>query len=392
MASSTLARIFVAKTSRVFASGMLSVMTPIYLALLGYSSVYIGVFIFAIVVSNVVSNLFLSRFERRLGRRFFILLFSGMMVVSGLILSVSTDTAMLVLAFLIGNISTGNTEAGPFQSIEVSVLPSLAPPARVNRLFGVYNVLGYGAASVGALAASIPGYLQNDLAIFRVMYLAFALIALVLFVLYLGLTGIEPIRDRSVSVANRASEKARKDIVRLSALSSVDAFGGSFITQSLLTYWFFLVYRVSLANLGIIFFAVNIITAISIFASSVIAERFGNLRTMVATHLMSSVFLTAIPFAGSLTIALLLLFIRQSISQMDVPARQAFMAELFDYRDLLGANATTNTFRSIGSLFGGPISGALYAAGLASLPMLTAGVSKILYDLAIYSSYRKKVK
>jgi len=43
-------------------------------------------------------------------------------------------------------------------------------------------------------------------------------------------------------------------------------------------------------------------------------------------------------------------------------------------------------------LFGGPVSGVLFAAGLAGLPMVIAGVSKILYDLAIFSSYRKQVK
>jgi MFS family permease len=392
MVSSTLARIFVAKGARVFASGLLSVMTPIYLALLGYSSIYIGVFVFVIVISNVFSNIVLSRFENRLGRRLFILLLSGLMVVSGLLLFLSTGTAMLLLAFLLGNISTTGTEAGPFQSIEVSVLPSLASPAGINRLFGVYNVIGYGAASIGALAASIPGYLHNSLPVFRLMYLVYALIGMVLFVLYLGLRDIEAPKEAAGEKVGQPSAKAKKDIARLSALSSVDAFGGSFVTQSLLTYWFFLLYHVSLADLGIIFFVVNVVAAMSIFAASLIAERFGNLRTMVATHLLSSVFLTAIPFAGSLTIALLLLFLRQSTSQMDVPTRQAFMAELFEYRDLLGANATTNTFRGMGSLFGGPISGVLYAAGYASVPILTAGVSKMLYDLAIYSAFRKEGK
>jgi MFS family permease len=392
MASGTLTRIFVAKTARVFASGLLSVMTPIYLALLGYPSVYIGAFVFVIVISNVISNLVLSRFAKRFGRRFLILLFSGLMVFSGLLLFLSSATAVLAVAFLFGNISTTGTEAGPFQSVEVSVLPSMAPPQRINRLFGAYNVLGYGAASVGALAASIPGYLHESLPVFRMLYLVYALIGLALFVLYLGMRDIEAPKDGASKKTGQRSAKARRDIARLSALTSVDAFGGSFVTQSLLTYWFFLEYHVSLADLGIIFFAVNVVTAISIFAASLIAERFGNLRTMVTTHLLSAIFLTAIPFAGSLTIALLLLFLRQSISQMDVPARQAFMAELFDYEDLLGANATTNTFRGVGSLFGGPISGVLYAAGFASLPILTGGISKVLYDLAIYSAYRKEAK
>jgi MFS family permease len=392
MVSGMLVRIFAAKASRVFASGLLSVMTPIYLALLGYSSVYIGAFVLVIVTSNVFSNLVLSKYESRFGRRSFILLFSGLMVAAGILLFLTTSTALLLLAFFIGNVSTTGTEAGPFQSIEAGVLPRLIAPNRLNRLFGAYNVLGYAAASIGALAASVPGYLQNSLPVFRLLYLLYALIGLMLFVLYLGLRDIEAPKDATGKQVGQPSAKAKKDISRISALYSVDAFGGSFVTQSLLTYWFFLEYHVSLADLGMIFFAVNVITAISIFAAALIAERFGNLRTMVATHLLSSVFLTAIPFAGSLTMALLLLFLRQSVSQMDVPTRQVFMAELFDYRDLVRANATTNTFRSVGGLFGGPISGVLYAAGFASLPIVAAGVSKILYDVAIYSAYRKEVK
>jgi MFS family permease len=392
MASVNLTRILVSKASRVFVSGLLSVMTPIYLDSLGYSSTYIGVFLLAIVASNVFSNLILSRYESRLGRKSFLLLFSGLMVPAGLLLSLTTSTPLLLLAFLIGNISTTGTEAGPFQSIETGLLPGMVPPGRINRIFGVYNVLGYGAASFGALAASIPGYLNDGLTGFRFLYLVYGLVGLLLFVLYLGLRDVEIPRAGFPKHVDQSAPKVKKDITRLSALFSIDAFGGSFVTQSLLTYWFFLVYKVSLAELGAIFFVVNIITALSIFGASLIAERVGNLRTMVTTHLVSSVFLTVIPFAGSLGLALLFLFLRQSVSQMDVPTRQAFMAEVFTAQDRVRANSTTNTFRSVGSLFGGPISGILYAIGLVALPIATAGVSKIIYDFAIYSYYRREAR
>ena len=385
-------RILVCKASRVFVSGLLSVMTPVYLDLLGYSPTYIGIFLLAIVASSVLSNLVLTRYEGRFGPKFFLLLFSGLMVASGLVLSLATSTLFLFLAFLIGNISTTGTEAGPFQSIEAGVIPSAHALGGINRVFGVYNVLGYGAASLGALAASIPGYANDSLTVFRLLYLVYAFVGALLFVLYVGLRELEAPKTGSAKETEQPSPKAKKDIARISALYSVDAFGGSLVTQSLLTYWFFLVYKVSLVDLGVIFFVVNVITTVSIFGAALIGERVGNLKTMVVTHLASSVFLTVIPFAGSLTVALLFLFLRQSISQMDVPTRQAFMAELFNARDLVRANSTTNTFRSIGGLFGGPISGILYAAGLVGLPILTAGVSKILYDFAIYFSYRRESK
>jgi hypothetical protein len=314
------------------------------------------------------------------------------MGLAGLLLYLTTSTPLLLLAFLIGNISTTGTEAGPFQSIEVGILPRLAALGSVNRLFGVYNVLGYAAASFGALAASIPGYLQNGLPVFRSLYLVYGLVGFLLFVIYLGLGDIEAHMPGDRKEVVQSSPKAKKDIARLSALNSVDAFGGGFVTQSLLTYWFLLVYHVSVMNLGIIFFIANIITAISIFGATLIAELVGNLRTMVGSHLISSVFLVVIPFAGSLTFALAFLFLRQSMSQMDVPTRQAFMAEIFGDQDRVRANATTNTFRSVGSLFGGPLSGAMFAVGLAGLPIVTGGVSKIAYDIAIYLSYRREAK
>ncbi len=392
MVSRKLASICITKTSRVFVSGLLSVITPIYLNLLGYPSIYIGIFLLVIVASNVFSNVVLSRYESRFGRRSFLLFFSVLMVAAGLLLYLTTNVPVMLLAFFIGNISTTGTEAGPFQSIETGVLPGLTTPDRINRLFGTYNVLGYGAASFGALAASIPGYFQNSLQVFRSLYLVYGLVGLLLFSLYFGLRDIEVPRSTAAIRTSESSPKAKKDITRLSALYSIDAFGGSFVTQSLLTYWFLVVYQVSVTDLGIIFFVVNVITALSIFGASLIAERVGNLRTMVTTHLFSSVFLTVIPFAGSLTLALLFLFLRQSISQMDVPTRQAFMAEIFKDQDRVRANAATNTFRSIGSLFGGPLSGLLYTVGLVSLPIVTAGVSKIIYDVAIFSSYRREVK
>lgn len=392
MVSSMLIRILTTKSSRVFVSGLLSVMTPVYLSLLGYSSVYIGLFLLVIVGSNVFSNTLLRRYESRFGRRGFLLLYSGLMTIAGLLLFLTTSGPVLLLAFFIGNVSTTGTEAGPFQSIEVGILPRLAGPGSVKRLFGVYNFLGYGAASVGALAASIPGYFQDSLPVFRSLYLVFGLVGLLLFMIYLGLGDIEARRPTDEKEIVQPSQKAEKDIARLSALSSVDAFGGGFVTQSLLAYWFFVVYRVSITDLGIIFFIVNVITAISIFGATLIAERFGNLRTMVSSHLISSVFLSAIPFAGSLTLALLFLFLRQSTSQMDVPTRQAFMAEIFSDQDRVRANATTNVFRGVGSLFGGPLSGVMYALGLTGVPIVVAGISKISYDIAIYASYRREAK
>jgi sugar phosphate permease len=97
-----------------------------------------------------------------------------------------------------------------------------------------------------------------------------------------------------------------------------------------------------------------------------------------------------VPLAGSFLAAVVFLFLRQSISQMDVPTRQAFMAHLFTDEERVPANAVTNTSRSLSGTLGGPLTGIMFMIGATSLPILTAGFSKILYDVLVYRSYRKK--
>ena len=113
---------------------------------------------------------------------------------------------------------------------------------------------------------------------------------------------------------------------------------------------------------------------------------------MVYTHLASNVFLILIPLAGSLPGSLLFLFARQSVSQMDVPTRQAFMASIFSDQERVSAYAITNTVRSVGNIFGSPASGVLLGIGLASVPLLISGFSKILYDGLVFSLYRKRAR
>lgn len=385
--------IFLCKAARVFVFGLVSVMTPIYLATLGYSPFYVGVALAAIILGNIVSNIILTWYGNWIGRNRSLLFFSSLMLISGILLFSTTLLPLILLACFLGNISTTGTEAGPFQSIETGVLPNLVSERETSRVFGAYNLIGYGAASVGAFAASIPSYFQNDLLVFRSLYLVYGLVGLLLIMLYRQLGNLESVGTESKRMGiGDMGPKARRDLTRLSVFFSIDAFGGGFVSQSLLVYWFYLAYNASLESLGIIFFVANVITALSTFGASLLAERLGNLRTMVYTHLLSNALLVSVPLAGTLTGSVLFFFLRQAVSQMDVPTRQAFMAQVFTDQDRISANAITNTFRSVSSILGAPISGLLFAAGFTALPILTGGLSKILYDLTIFSAYRKEVK
>ena len=384
--------IFISKASRASVSSLLSILTPIYLTRLGYSALYVGVALTTILAGNAFFNIILTWYGDYLGRRRSLLVFSLLVVVSGVLLSSTIFLPLILLGLFLGNISTTATEAGPFQSIETGILPILVSKGKENRAFGVYNFVGYGASSIGAFAASAPDYFQDNLLGSRLLYFVYGLIGILLLVVYRKVKNIESQETgpRKIGTGNVRPE-ARRDITKLSLFYSVDAFGGSLVSQFVLSYWFSQVYKVSLSSLGVIFLVVNVVTAFSTLAAPVLAERLGNLRTMVSTHLLSNVFLIMVPLAGSFLVALAFLFLRQSISQMDVPTRQAFMAQLFTDQERVPANAITNTSRSLSGTLGGPITAILFSVGAASLPILTGGFSKILYDLLIFHSYKNKV-
>ncbi len=385
-----LSMIMLTKGLRTFAFGLVSVMTPIYLAILGYPPFYVGLALFLIVSGNVFSNILLTWYGNAFKRKNFLLLFSFLMMFSGLLLFMSSNLLFILLALFIGNISTTGTEAGPFQSIETGILPSLTRAEKRNRAYGFYNTIGYIMSSLGALASSFPSYFRMSILSFRIAYLFYAFVGLVLFSIYFLLKNIEA-SNRAKGLSH-LRETSRKDVRNLSILFSLDAFGGGFVTQSILSYWFYLVYHVSLKSLGFIFMLVNIITALSIYAASLIAEKIGNLHTMVITHLLSNAFLVLIPFAGSLMGSLAFLFLRQSVSQMDVPTRQAFMVQIFDEDERVTANAITNTFRSLSSLPGSPIVGFALENGIVYLPYIVGGGSKFIYDVLVYLVYKKRAR
>jgi len=383
--------VYFAKGTRVYVSGLLSIVVPFYLSVLGYNLFFQGVVLVAILAGNAFSNIAVTYFDAALGKRRLLQIFGIMMLASGLLLTASESPFVIILACFIGNISTTGTEAGPFQSIEAGVLPDLAPAGGSVRAFGRYNLVGYSAAAAGTLTSTAPGLLGNSILAFRSVFVGFSLAGLLLTLLYGRLTGIDSLPRSKPGIGNLAPS-AKKEMARLSGLFSLDAFGGVFVSTYLLSIWFHVTYGLQLTALGTLFSIASVLTAASTYGAALIAERVGNLRTMVYTHLVSSTFLILIAFAGSLLLASAFLFLRQSFSQMDVPTRQALMAEIFQREERVPAYAVTNTLRSAGAFVGGPAAAAILGLGFVSGLLFAGGGSKIVYDLLTFASYRKRYR
>jgi len=382
--------IFLEKTIRTIPYGFLGVIFGVYLAQLGFNAFAIGVVLTFTVLSSAFYTFIISFIADRIGRRRTLVFFALTDFVAGCLLFLSTAWWAPVLAGIVGNMTVGSGEVGPFLSLEQAMLPRTCSAQRRTLAFSIYNLVGYGASSVGALLTGLSQFFGSGIGSYRPLFLAYLVSGLLGAFLYSTLSKRVEVDD-VIGGQRRAvlSKQAKSIVLKLSALFAVDAFAGGFIGQSILSYYFYVRFALDLSTLGTIFFATQVITAISFLVSERIARRIGLLRTMVFSHIPSNIFLTAVPFAPTPLSAVFLLFCRHSLSQMDVPARQSYVMAVVEEQDRTAAAGFTSTTRTVSSSISPFLAGYAIANIWIGAPLVASGTLKLTYDLLIYKSFRK---
>ena len=377
--------VFLEKTVRTVPYGFLGVLFGVYLAQLGFDAFAIGVVLTFTVLSSAFYTFIVSFIADRIGRRRTLIFFALTDFAAGSALFLSNAWWAPVFAGIVGNMTVGAGEVGPFLSLEQAILPRTCNSNRRTLAFSIYNLVGYGASSLGALIAGIPQYFG-----YRPLFLAYMASGLLGAFLYASLSEKVEIEHAQEGKKHTAlSPKARPMVFKLSALFAVDAFGGGFIGQSILSYYFYTRFALDLSTLGEIFFATQIVTALSFLLAERIARRIGLLRTMVFSHIPSNVFLAAVAFAPTPLSAVSLLLCRHSLSQMDVPARQSYVMAIVDESDRTATAGLTSSTRTVASSISPSIAGYVIQAVWIGAPLVAAGLFKLAYDLMIYLSFRK---
>ena len=276
-----------------------------------------------ILLGAAIASVALGRYGDQVGRRTAYRLLLVVMGVAGTVFALTQSLPLVLLAALTGTISTDVVESGPFTSLEQAMLPQTTAPGQTSRLFGTYNTIATLAGSLGALASGAPTLL--GVASPQPWLLVYPVAAAMALPLAARLSpSIEPPAERGSE--RRAPLRESKGIVqRMSLLFALDSFGGGFVIQSFIAYWFTRRFHASPETLAAVFFAIGLLQAGSFQVAVRLAERIGLLRTMVFTHLPSNLLLAAVPLAPNLATGIALLLARFVLSQMDVPARQAYV-------------------------------------------------------------------
>jgi MFS family permease len=392
--------LFVTRFIRLFAYGSLSVILVFYLVSLGLSESQSGMVLTLTLAGDIAVSLYLTTRADRIGRRRMLLVGAILMALAGLAFAATSNLLYLIIAGTIGVISPSGHEVGPFLSIEQASLSHLIPPSVRTEVFAWYTLTGSMATALGALFGGVVTQVLQQRSItavasYRSIVLLYAFLGIVLACLFARISSLVEVNKHSETVASPIGSlmglgKSRNIVLKLSALFALDSFGGGFVIQSFAAYWFYLRFGAEPKTLGGIFFWANVFAGISALLASRLANRIGLVRTMVVTHLPSNLLLIAVPLMPTLSLAVFVLLLRFSISQMDVPTRQSYTMAVVEARERSAAGGFTGVARTTGAAISPLLAGFLFARpGLINLPFYIAGTLKVVYDLLLYFSFRQ---
>ncbi len=389
--------LFSTRIIRLFCYGFLSVVLALYLVQAGLDEKQVGLLFTLTLAGDAGISLWLTTSADRFGRKRTLILGALLMLGAGVAFIVTRNIVVLMAAAIIGVISPSGNEIGPFLSVEQAALSQLLPAERRTQSFAWYNLAGSFATAAGALSGGwLAQYLQTRgmpaLDAYRIVLAGYALGGLILAVLFISLTRdieVGPTPEDRSGPRLLGLHRSRGVVARLSALFSLDAFAGGLIVQSMVAYWFHIKFGVDAGTIGSIFFGANVLAGISALLAVRLASKIGLINTMVLTHVPSNILLILVPLMPTLPWAILVLLLRFSISQMDVPTRQSYTMAVVAPDETVGGVWRDRDRASVGAALSPSLTGVLLAApGLISMPFFLAGGLKLVYDMLLYRSFR----
>ena len=393
--SRTLLLIYVAGFLRSLGVGLLGVILAVYLSRAGVGATGIGVVIGVGLLGACAATAAVAWAGARVGYKISLVALSVLAAVGGCALAILPSFPVLLLLVFIGMVNGMGTDRSAAFALEQAIIPGLVPDRRRTWGLSWYNVLLDSGGAIGALGAGLPLVVRTWthvelVAAYRYVFLGYVVLHVVIAGLYLLLPVKEPLPHESALAGPQptVSLQSRKIIHRIAALFAIDAFGGGFLTDALVAYWFFHRFGIAEQQLGILFFTVHVLNAASHLGAAWLAQRIGLVNTMVFTHLPSSIFLIAVPLASGPKLAIALFLLRETFVEMDVPTRQSYVAALVKPQERPYASGITNVTRTGAWAAAAALSGLVMQRLAFSAPLVIGGTLKIAYDLMLYRNFR----
>lgn len=387
--------LFTTRIIRMFCYGFLSVVLVLYLSEAGLTEQQAGLLFTFTLAGDAGISLYLTTHADGFGRKKTLIIGALLMLGAGIVFLLTNNLIVLMIAAIIGVISPSGNEIGPFLSVEQAGLSQLVHDKLRTKVFAWYNLAGSFSTAIGALTGGwlaqllqASGWSAFDS--YRYILTGYAVGGFLIAALFLQISpAIEVKNETNHAKKVLGLHQSRKVVFKLSSFFALDAFAGGLIVQSMIAYWFHVKFGVDSGILGSIFFGANILAGISSLLAVKLAEKIGLINTMVFTHIPSNILLILVPLMPSLPLAIGLLLLRFSISQMDVPTRQSYTMAVVAPDERSAAAGVTAIARSVGASLSPALTGLFFSIpGLLSVPFFLCGGLKIVYDLLLWREFR----
>ena len=377
------------KALRAFADGYVAVLLPAYLIALGLGTWEVGLLATATLLGSAMATIAIGAWGHKFHQGNLLKCAAALMAGTGFAFAAVSTFWPLLFVALVGTLNPSSGDVSLFLPLEHARIAEAAEGEVRTSLFARYSLSGSLLSAVGALAAALPAVISlwtglGTLAALRCMFVLYGLIGCVVWLLYRRL----PKPGGEVTKEPSPLGPSRGIVLRLAILFSVDSFAGGLVVNALMALWLFQRFDMSIAAAGQFFFWSGLCTALSQLAAPRLAKRIGLLNTMVFTHIPASICLITAAFVSNMYLALGLLIVRSLLSQMDVPARSAFVMSVVTPAERAAAASFTLVPKSLASAAAPTVGGVLFAAGFLAAPLVACGLLKICYDLAIWRAFR----
>ena len=383
--------LYVSAGLRAAAVSLCSVILALYLASLHFNAWWIGLAISCGLAGCAFGTFLVASAADRLGRITTLGLLALLMAIGGVALAWSTRPLLVLLSVFLGMVNGMGRDRGAGLTVEQAILPQTTTAAGRTSVFAWYNVAIDAGHAIGALLGGLPAWLRlhagmPSLISYRWTWLVYSVFCLMAGALALALS--PSVELHSATPVKRLSAASRPLVMKFAALTGIDSLGGGFLTTALLSYWFFKRFGVDEALLGPLFFAVRIANGVSHLGAAWLAKRIGLVKTMVFTHVPSSLLLMTVPLAPTLPVAIILFLIRESLVEMDVPTRQSYIVAVVRAEERTRAAGIANLTRSIGWSIAPAFAGSLMRVVSLNAPLIIGPVLKVAYDVLLYRAFR----
>jgi len=392
------ALLFLAAFLRSLVIGMTGVLLAIHLSSSGWDIKTIGTLVTAGLAGNAAATLLTSVLSARAGSRKTLALLALLNAAGSLSLALTRRPGLLLLTAFFGMVNALGRDRGPAYALEQAILPQTTTPGRRTFLLAWYALTLDGGLALGSLLAGAPHLLRThwlwaSQPAYGAAWILAACLSLLSAILSASLSSRMELpgseRVGSFSLLPKVEPESRRRITRLALLTGMDSFGGGFLTTALVSFWFFRRFGIGEQYLGPLFFGARVANAASHLVAAWLAGRIGLLNTIVLTHLPSSLFLMAVPFAPNFAWATALFLCREALVEMDVPTRQSYIVAVVEPGERAVATGMSVLTRNV-AYATAPVGAGLAMSGLSfASPLFFGAAIKIAYDILLYVSFRR---